>query len=69
MENTKPNIFARMVNYFKEVKAELKKVVWPTFSKIRKNTIIVIIYVVIIGLIIWALDAIFGLGMSFFINR
>lgn len=69
MENTKPNFFAKMVNYFKEVKAELKKVVWPTFSRIKKNTLIVIIYVLIIGLVIWALDAIFGLGMSFFINR
>lgn len=69
MENTKPNVFTKMVNYFKEVKVELKKVVWPTFSKVKKNTLIVILYVVIIGVVIWALDAIFGLGLSFFINR
>lgn len=69
MENTKPNVFTRMVNYFKEVKVELKKVVWPTFSKVKKNTLIVILYVLIIGVVIWALDAIFGLGLSFFINR
>ncbi len=69
MENTKPNVFTKMVNYFKEVKVELKKVVWPTFSKVKKNTLIVILYVLIIGVVIWALDAIFGLGLSFFINR
>ena len=31
MEQAKPNFFARIANYFKEVKSELKKVVWPTF--------------------------------------
>ncbi len=69
MEQTKPNFFARIVNYFKEVKSELKKVVWPTFKKIRQNTVIVILYVLIVGLVIWALDLLFTWGMAFFINR
>lgn len=69
MEQTKTNVFARMVNYFKEVKSELKKVVWPTFKKVRKNTVTVLIYVAIVGLVIWALDMLFTWGMSLFINR
>lgn len=69
MEQTKPNFFARIANYFREVKSELKKVVWPTFKKIRQNTLIVIIYVLIVGLVIWALDMLFTWGMAFFINR
>ncbi len=69
MEQSKPNFFARIGNYFKEVKIELKKVVWPTFTKIRQNTSIVLIYVLIIGLVIWGLDMLFGWGMSVFINR
>lgn len=69
MEQTKPNFFARIANYFKEVKSELKKVVWPTFKRIRQNTLIVIIYVLIVGLVIWALDLLFMGGMEFFINR
>lgn len=69
MEQTKPNFFARIANYFKEVKSELKKVVWPTFKKIRQNTVIVILYVLIVGLVIWALDLLFTWGMAFFINR
>lgn len=69
MDKTKPNAFARMVNYFKDVKAEMKKVVWPTFAKVRQNTFIVIIYVLIVGLVIWALDMLFTWGMSFFVNR
>lgn len=69
MEQTKPNFFARIANYFKEVKSELKKVVWPTFKKIRQNSLIVIIYVLVVGLVIWALDLLFTWGMAFFINR
>ena len=66
MDQAKPNIFTRMVNYFKEVKAEMKKVVWPTLSKIRLNTLTVIIYVVIVGLVICGLDWLFTWLMSLF---
>ncbi len=66
MDQAKPNIFTRMVNYFKEVKAEMKKVVWPTLSKIRLNTITVIVYVVIVGLVICGLDWLFTWLMSLF---
>ena len=66
MDQAKPNIFTRMVNYFKEVKAEMKKGVWPTFKKIRQNTLTVIIYVVIVGLVICGLDWLFMWLMSLF---
>ena len=66
MDQAKPNFFTRMVNYFKEVKAEMKKVVWPTFVKIRQNTITVIVYVVIVGLVICGLDWLFTWLMSLF---
>lgn len=69
MEQKKPNFFAKIGNFFKEVKAELKKVVWPTFAKIKQNTLIVIIYVLVIGVVIWGLDMLFGWGMQLFVNR
>ena len=49
----------RALNYFKEVKSELKKVVWPSFKQVKNNTLVVIACVLIIGAFIWALD--FGL--------
>ncbi len=69
MEQKKPNVFAKIGNFFKEVKSELKKVVWPTFAKIKQNTLIVIIYVLVIGVVIWGLDMLFGWGMQLFVNR
>ncbi|HIW57256.1 MAG TPA: preprotein translocase subunit SecE [Firmicutes bacterium] len=69
MEQSKQNIFQKMVRYFKDVKAEMKKVVWPSFAKVRQNTLIVLIYVFLVGIVIWLLDMLFTWGMSFIINR
>lgn len=69
MDQTKPKFFARIANYFKSVKAEMKKVVWPSFEKIKKNTITVIVYVVIVGVVICGLDWLFTWLMSLFLNR
>lgn len=69
MEQTKVGFFQKVSKYFKEVKSEMKKVVWPTFSKVRQNTLIVLIYVLLIGVVIWGLDAVFTWVMSLIINR
>ncbi|HEX9062510.1 MAG TPA: preprotein translocase subunit SecE [Clostridia bacterium] len=45
---------------FKEVRSELKKVIWPNRSQLTKSTITVLAMCLIIGIIIWVLD--FGLG-------
>ena len=59
----------KIVRFFKEVKSELKKVVWPSKKQVIKNTLIVIAAVAIIGLIIWVLDLAFGFGLSKLITR
>ena len=69
MEKTKQSFFQRITKYVKEVKSEMKRVVWPTFAKIRQNTLVVMLYVLIIGIVIWLLDALFTWGISFIINR
>ncbi len=65
----KPNVFARIKNWFIDMKAELKRVVWPSFKKIRTNTLIVLIFVLVVGAIIWILDWLFGLGMAAIITK
>lgn len=47
------------VKFFKEVRAELKKVIWPTREQLVNNTITVLAACLIIGAIIWIVD--FGL--------
>ena len=43
--------------WFREMRSELKKVVWPTPEKVAKNTGTVILYSVLIGACIWAWPA------------
>lgn len=42
--------------FFKDVKAELKKVTWPTAKQVVNNTVGVIIIVIITSIIVFALD-------------
>ena len=46
-------------HFFKDFKAELKKVIWPTPKQLVNNTIAVITIVLITGIIVFALDLTF----------
>ncbi len=60
-ESTKKiGFFARIGKFFKDTRAELKKVVWPTWKQLVNNTWIVILAIFIIGLVIFGLDLLFG---------
>lgn len=46
-------------NFAKDLKAELKKVTWPTFKKLVNNTFAVISIVLIVSVIVFVLDVCF----------
>ena len=46
-------------HFFKDVKAELKKVIWPTPKQLINNTVAVIVIVLIVGAIVFLLDLCF----------
>ncbi len=60
----KMNLFQRISKYFKNVWVELKKVIWPSFSKVRKDTTVVLITIIIVGICLAALDWVFSLGLK-----
>ena len=55
-EAKKGKFFARLARWFREMKSELKKVVWPSKRQILNNTLIVLVCVVIVGIFIWVFD-------------
>ena len=61
-EVKKANWFKRawgsVCQYFRELKSELKKVVWSTPKQVLKNTLIVIACVLVVGVFIWLFDAV-----------
>ncbi len=56
----KPNIFVRagraITRFFRELKSECKKIVWPGLPAVVKNTVIVLVVCLVIGAGIWIID-------------
>ena len=55
-----PNFFQKAMDFFREVKMELKKVTWPTRKQTTGTTIVVIIFVFVIAVFL----GLFDLGLS-----
>jgi preprotein translocase subunit SecE len=55
-ETERPNIFARLINFIREVVAELRKVIWPTRKELLTYTAVVIVFVTIMFSIVAGLD-------------
>ncbi len=55
-KNKKPNIFKRFSTKCKDVISELKKVSWPTFGKVVKQTGVVLAVVIVFLVVITAFD-------------
>ena len=60
----KPGFFARIGKWFRDLKSEAKKIVWPTRKQTINNSAIVIAAILVIGAFIWILDAIFNLDIT-----
>ena len=67
-EVKKENWFARtwgkVRKYFRELRIELKKVSWPTPKQVLKNTLVVLLCVLVVGIFIWVFDLAAGMGID-----
>jgi preprotein translocase subunit SecE len=59
----RPNLVRRVggffhsaAQYMREVRAEIRKVSWPPWEELRRTTMVVIVFVIIIGIIIGLMD-------------
>ena len=46
----------KVINFLKETRSELEKVVWPTREQTIRYSILVIVVAVVVGLLLGALD-------------
>ncbi|MBR5521465.1 MAG: preprotein translocase subunit SecE [Oscillospiraceae bacterium] len=60
----KVGFFASIKKHLREVKSEMKKIVWPTKSQVVNNTLIVIAVSLIAAVLIFGLDTVFGLVLQ-----
>ena len=59
----KPSFGTRVKRFFKDTKAELKKVTWPDKEQLIHNTGVIIVFILIITIILSVLD--FGFAKLF----
>ncbi len=63
-ENWFKRTWAKIRKYFRELRSELKKVVWPTPQQVLKNTAVVVVCVIAVGVFIWLFDFIAQIGID-----
>lgn len=65
----KPSVFAQIHKWFRELKSESKKVMWPSRKQVVNNTLVVIATVFIVGAFVWSIDFILQFGISALLQR
>lgn len=55
-KKAKKNPFKAIGSFFKSVKSEGKKVVWPKANEVWKNTVTVLAVILVVGVIIYVID-------------
>ena len=63
-ENWFKRTWGAVCRYFRELKSELKKVVWSTPQQVLKNTLIVIACVLVVGVFIWLFDFVASVSIN-----
>lgn len=56
-KKSKPSFRARLAKWFREMRSELKKVVWPTPKQIVNNTVIALVMMFVSAVVIWGFDS------------
>ena len=63
-ENWFKRTWGRVRKYFRELRSELKKVVWSTPQQVLKNCLIVCLCVLCVGVFIWLFDFVAQVGLT-----
>ena len=59
-DDTKLGFFKRVAKWFREMKSERKKVIWPTGQQLFNNTLVSVVVMVASALVLWGFDLLAG---------
>ena len=54
--NEKPKTTERVKKWFREMRSELKKVIWPTPKQVGKNTLVSLVMMAVAAVLLWGFD-------------
>jgi len=55
-DDVKPGFFKRVGKWFREMKSELKKVIWPAPKALANNTLVALGMMLVSAVVIWGFD-------------
>ncbi|RAJ38809.1 preprotein translocase subunit SecE [Kitasatospora sp. SolWspMP-SS2h] len=61
-KRAKKGLFARAAIFYRQIIAELRKVVWPSRSQLIQYTTVVVTFVIVLMLVVAGLDWVFAKG-------
>lgn len=65
-KNTKKR--GRISQWFRDLKSELKKVVWPSKKKLINNTVVALVLIIASAIVIWGFDSLAQMGVKSLID-
>ena len=60
---------ARFMEFLKEVRSEMRKVVWPSRPEVQSTTVVVLVTVFIFAAYFWLVDTIIGRAIEALLHR
>ena len=57
-DDRKPGFFKRIGKWFREMRSERKKVIWPTPKTLVKNSAVSVVFMLASALVLWVADMI-----------
>ena len=63
-ENWFKRTWGKTCKFFRELRSELKKVVWPTAQQVLKNAVVVLGCCLVVGAFIWLFDFVAQVGIN-----
>ncbi len=66
--NEKEGFFKRVAQWFRDLKSELKKVVWPTKQQTANNTLVALVVMAVFAVILWGFDSLAQAGVKALIS-
>jgi preprotein translocase subunit SecE len=60
-----PNVFQRLAKYFKDVRSELRRVVWPTRSDVVNSSLVVLVMLALMTIFVSIVD---GIAYALIVN-
>ena len=67
-KKTIKDFFAGIGRFFREIRSEWKKIVWPSKKDVIKNTVMVLVTSAATGVVIWIIDSILSLAVVTFLG-